>query len=91
MFGKEIQTISFSFFVDSLDEAEFIPSSKGGAQLVDKSGYIYNKKGINIDGQIIFWDCRRKRYKCRAMIHSKGPFIIKYINEHQMDCRKINI
>jgi len=67
---------------DDLEVAHFMRSTKGHAQLVDKSGYIYNKHRTNASG-IIFWSCREdKRWGCKARVHTEGFHIIKYCNQH---------
>ena len=72
-------------FLDVLDVAQFMRSSKGHPQLVDKAGFIYNKHRTNKDG-LIFWSCRDfKRSDCRARVHTKGFHIIKYQKEHSHD------
>ena len=69
-------------FLDDLEVAHFMRSTKGHAQLVDKSGYIYNKHRTNASG-IIFWSCREdKRWGCKARVHTEGFHIIKYCNQH---------
>ena len=71
-----------SNFLDDLEVAHFMRSTKGHAQLVDKSGYIYNKHRTNASG-IIFWSCREdKRWGCKARVHTEGFHIIKYCNQH---------
>merc|ERR1712129_444768 len=70
---------------DGFEVAQFSTNLRGNPQVVDRAGFIYNKNGTNSDGRI-FWNCRdRKSYQCRAIIHSKGASIIKYINKHQID------
>jgi len=68
---------------DDLEVAHFMRSTKGHAQLVDKSGYIYNKHRTNASSGIIFWSCREdKRWGCKARVHTEGFHIIKYCNQH---------
>ena len=68
--------------LETYDEAEFIRSTKGGAQLKDKAGYIYNKCRTNSNGSIYWSCCDKRRYRCKARAHTEGFYIIGYVNEH---------
>jgi hypothetical protein len=69
-----------------LEEAQFIQSFRGHAQLVDKIGYIYNKHQTNKDGTIIWWRCKEFHKKsltrCRARATTEGFFITGHSNTH---------
>ena len=70
-----------------LEEAQFVKSSRGHAQLVDKLGFIYNKHQGNAKGTLIWWKCReffnrKSEMKCRARATTQGFYITKRTNVH---------
>jgi len=72
---------------DELEEAQFVKSSRGHAQLVDKLGFIYNKHQSNAKGTLIWWKCReffsrKSEMKCRARATTQGFYITKRTNVH---------
>ena len=72
-----------SFFVDGLDEAQFIQSARGFAQLVDKSGYIYTRHQSKKSRT--WWKCVEKTSKanpCNARATTEGFHITKYFKTH---------
>ena len=71
------------FFVDGLDEAQFIQSARGFAQLVDKSGYIYTRHQSKKSRT--WWKCVEKTSKanpCNARATTEGFHITKYFKTH---------
>ena len=85
MFLNQIQifqTLNL-FFVDGLDEAQFIQSARGFAQLVDKSGYIYTRHQSKKSRT--WWKCVEKTSKansCNARATTEGFHITKYFKTH---------
>ena len=71
-------------FLDHLEDvAEFVESNRGHAQLVDKSGYIYNKQQTNQTSGMTYWKCREHRkLACKARAQTRGYYILKYLNPH---------
>ena len=70
-------------FLDGLDDAQFIVSRRGNAQLVDKVGYIYNKH--HVPGKKVWWKCseyHKKPFDCRARAKAEGCYITRYTNIH---------
>ena len=66
-----------------LDVAQFIRSTKGQAQLVDKAGNIYNRHKTNSSQTIIYWRCtQHKKSTCFGRVQTQGFFITKYVNKH---------
>ena len=70
-----------------LEEAQFVKSSRGHAQLVDKLGFIYNKHQSNSKGTLIWWKCReffnrKSEMKCRARATTQGFYITKRTSVH---------
>ena len=69
--------------LDGLDDAQFIVSRRGHAQLVDKAGYIYNKH--HLPGKKVWWKCseyHKKQFDCKARATTEGSYITKYSNCH---------
>ena len=76
--GREFKLSTLTF-----ELAKFTSSAYGNAQLVDSSGFVYNKHKSNERRDRIFWICARKtRYKCTARATTEGDYIIKYLGEH---------
>ena len=66
-----------------LDVAQFIKSTKGHAQLVDKAGNIYNRHKTNSSQTVIYWRCtQHKKSTCFGRVQTQGFFITKYVNKH---------
>ena len=66
-----------------MEDAQFIKSTKGHAQLVDKSGYIYNRHKTNSKQTIIYWRCtQHKKAACYARVQTEGFYITKYVGTH---------
>lgn len=64
-----------------LEEAKFIQSRSGGANLMDKAGYIYYKQKVCTPK--IHWDCRlRKKLKCKGRATTENFNIISLHGEH---------
>ena len=70
--------------LDGLDDAQFIVSRRGNAQLVDKAGYIYNKH--HVPGKKVWWKCvesKKKQFRdCKARATTEGFYITQYTNVH---------
>ena len=76
--GREFKLSTLTF-----ELAKFTSSAHGNPQLVDSSGFVYNKHKSNERRDRIFWICARKtRYKCTARATTEGDYIIKYLGEH---------
>ena len=76
-----IRNMIKSNFLDDLEVAHFMRSTKGHAQLVDKSGYIYNKTKIRRNLQN--WECiSRQKLKCHARAQTSGLHIVQIKGEH---------
>ena len=72
-----------NLFLDELDVAQFIKSTKGHAQLVDKAGNIYNRHKTNSSQTVIYWRCtQHKKSTCFGRVQTQGFFITKYVNKH---------
>ena len=85
LFWNQIQIFQIitCFFVDGLDEAQFIQSARGFAQLVDKSGYIYTRHQSKKSRT--WWKCVEKTSKtnpCNARATTEGFNITKYFKTH---------
>ena len=78
---------SLYLILDYSEEAQFVKSARGHAQLVDKLGYVYNKHQSNKQGTLIWWKCReffsrKTEVRCRARATTEGFFITKHTNVH---------
>jgi hypothetical protein len=77
---KNIPQILFADF-QILEEAKFIQSRTGGANLMDKAGHIYYKQKVCTPK--IHWDCRlRKKLKCKGRATTENFNIISLHGEH---------
>ena len=78
--------IWLNLFLDQLEVAQFIMSSKGHAQLVDKLGYIYNKHQNSQNGITVWWKCseyyKQRPATCKARATTEGFSITKFTNSH---------
>ena len=69
-----------------LEVTNFIMSSKGHAQLVDKAGQVYNRHKTNQDQTVIYWRCREHRKSgvtfCNGRVQTQGFYITKHVGIH---------
>ena len=64
-----------------LEEAKFIHSQKGAANLMDKAGHIYYKQKVCTTK--IHWECRlRKKLKCKGRATTENFNIVSLHGEH---------
>ena len=64
-----------------LEEAKFIQSRMGGANLMDKAGHVYYKQKVCTPK--IHWDCRlRKKLKCKGRATTENFNIVSLHGEH---------
>ena len=67
--------------LQSCDLGQFIKSQRGNPQLMDTSGYIYNKTKIRRNLQN--WECiSRQKLKCHARAQTSGLHIVQIKGEH---------
>jgi len=77
-----------NLLLDGVDEAQFIKSRNGHAQLVDKAGYVYNKHQSSQSGKgkKVWWKCvesKKKQFRdCKARATTEGFYITQYTNVH---------
>ena len=82
-FLKDLHLFLDELDIESLDVAQFIRSTKGQAQLVDKAGQIYNRHKTNQKQTIIYWRCREhKKAACNGRVQTQGFYITKYVGIH---------
>ena len=80
---KDLHLFLDELDIESLDVAQFIRSTKGQAQLVDKAGQIYNRHKTNQKQTIIYWRCREhKKAACNGRVQTQGFYITKYVGIH---------
>jgi hypothetical protein len=78
-----LKNIPQILFADSqiLEEAKFIQSRIGGANLMDKAGHVYYKQKVCTPK--IHWDCRlRKKLKCKGRATTENFNIVSLHGEH---------
>ena len=80
---KDLLNLPQILFADFqiLEEAKFIQSRVGGANLMDKAGHVYYKQKVCTPK--IHWDCRfRKKLKCKGRATTENFNIISLHGEH---------
>ena len=84
-----------NLLLDGVDEAQFIVSRRGHAQLVDKTGYVYIKHQSCKSGteKKVWWKCSESKKKqfsdCKARATTEGFYITKYTNVHTHPAPKL--
>ena len=65
------------------EEAMFVPSKRGNANLMDTQGYIYMSNRYQSSTQKTYWVCCiRLRHKCHARAVTSGNTVLQWSGVH---------